>query len=76
MLGPDQTLTGDEALRMYTEGGAFVLNRPGIRGRIEVGALADLVVLESDPRVLAPADLHALSATATMVAGDWVHDVR
>ena len=76
VLGPDQTLNPDEALAMYTSGGAFVLNRPGISGSITEGAFADLVVLDVDPRLVPSQDLHVISARATMVAGNWVHDDR
>ena len=52
---------------------AFVLNRASITGRIEPGAIADLILVDHDPRSLSPAELHAFAPTATMLAGRWVH---
>jgi predicted amidohydrolase YtcJ len=75
-LGPDERLTPDEALRMYTAGGAFVLNREASIGTLEPGKLADLIVLDQDPRDLQPDELMGVEARATMVGGQWVHDVR
>lgn len=76
VLGPQERLTADEALRMYLTGGAFVLNRQGSLGIITAGALADLVVLDADPRTLQPDELMAIEARATMTGGRWVHDAR
>jgi predicted amidohydrolase YtcJ len=76
VLGKDQILTPDEALSMYTTGGAFVLNRESISGRIDPGSVADLVVLDADPRTLSRSELHQCVSRATMVAGEWVHDAR
>jgi len=73
LLGKDQCLTPDEALAMYTTGGAFVLNRGPITGRIEPGSAADLILVDRDPRMLSTADLHAFSPLATMVGGRWVY---
>jgi predicted amidohydrolase YtcJ len=75
-LGPDERLTPDEALRMYTAGGAFVLHREASLGTLEPGKLADLIVLDRDPRDLAPDALMTVEARATMVGGQWVHDLR
>lgn len=76
ILGADQRLTHDEALRMYTTGGAFVLNGQASLGALEPGKLADLIVLDQDPRSLEPDALMTLGARATMVGGQWVHDTR
>ena len=73
VLGEDQRLTPAEALEMYTTGGAFVLNRASITGRIVVGAAADLILVDRDPRGLSSAELHGFSPLATMLAGEWVH---
>jgi predicted amidohydrolase YtcJ len=75
-LGPDQRLTPDEALQMYTIGGAFVINREATLGSIEPGKQADLIVLDCDPRECTPGDLMAIESRATMVGGQWAHDAR
>jgi predicted amidohydrolase YtcJ len=45
-----ETITGEEALAMFTSGAAFALNREGACGSIEIGKDADITVLTSDPR--------------------------
>ena len=75
-LGPDERLTPDEALQMYTSGGAFVIHREATLGSLEAGKQADLIVLDYDPRERTPAELMDIAARATMVGGRWVHDTR
>jgi predicted amidohydrolase YtcJ len=61
---------------MYLTGGAFVLNRQDAIGRLAPGMLADLIVLDSDPRTVTPDELMTVEPRATMVGGEWVHDIR
>ncbi len=44
-----ESIDGEEALRLYTEAGAFFSFEEDIKGRIEEGFIADLVVLDCDP---------------------------
>jgi predicted amidohydrolase YtcJ len=76
VLGPDQRLSPDEALAMYTTGGAFAINRQTELGSLEPGKLADLILLDGDPRLRAPATMMEVAPVATMVGGAWVHDAR
>ncbi len=46
VFGPDETLGVEDALRTYTINGAFLTYEEGSRGSLEVGKMADLVVLE------------------------------
>ncbi|MDP9366609.1 MAG: amidohydrolase [Chloroflexota bacterium] len=76
-LGPGECLSPAEALRLYTRGAAFALGHEASRGTIEPGKLADLVVLDRDPLALEDADeLREVTATATMVGGEWVGEER
>ena len=75
-LGPDERLTPDEALQMYTTGGAFVIHREATLGMLEPGKHADLIILDCDPRERTPPELMGVEARATMVGGQWVHDAR
>jgi predicted amidohydrolase YtcJ len=53
----DQSVAVEEALRMHTLYAAEVLDQDCERGSIEAGKLADLIVLERDPRAVPVADL-------------------
>ena len=69
-LDPAQRLTVDEALRSYTNTGAWMIGRDDL-GSLEPGKRADLVVLDDDPYTSAVDDLRHVVPSATMVAGAW-----
>jgi hypothetical protein len=56
---PLQTITGEEALAMFTSTAAFALNREDACGSIEIGKDADITVLTSDPRTTTPCQVVA-----------------
>lgn len=51
VIGPDQVLTVDEAMRAYTMGGAYACFEEDVKGSLEPGKFADLVVWRLDPYV-------------------------
>lgn len=73
VIGPDQRLTVDEALRAHTADAAFALRREGQIGSIQPGKLADLVVLERDLAGLPPADIPAVPVRMTVAGGQILH---
>ena len=62
-LGPEQCLTPQQALRAMTIDAAWQLHLDDSRGSIEVGKLADLIVLDANPLADASAirDIKVLS---------------
>jgi predicted amidohydrolase YtcJ len=48
VYGADQALTREEALRLYTNAGPYYTFDERKKGTIEVGRLADMVVLSAD----------------------------
>ena len=70
-LVPEQALTLDQALRAYTSGAARVNNMPEV-GAVQIGAGADLVVLDRNLYDLDPAELGGAEVRATYVAGEPV----
>lgn len=60
-----------EGVRAYTEGGGRAVSRPDELGRLDVGYLADFVVLGSDP-LTAPID----SVPDTEIREVWVNGAR
>jgi predicted amidohydrolase YtcJ len=68
-MGPEQSVTIDEAIRMFTLNGAYASFEEGIKGSIAEGKLADLVVLDRDPRGVPPEELHTLRAELTVLDG-------
>ena len=71
-LLPGQALTLAQALSAYTEGSARVSHRNDV-GSVQVGARADLVVLDRDPFLGPPQEIGGARVVATFVEGDAVH---
>ena len=53
--GPNQKVTVEEALRIYTRHSAYASFEEDTKGSIEAGKLADLVALGADPTRVDPA---------------------
>jgi predicted amidohydrolase YtcJ len=74
VLGPDQRITRQEALRIATMGNAWLMQEEADKGSIESGKLADLVVLPDDPLTAPETRLRDATVLLTMVGGKIVHD--
>ncbi len=72
--GPRQRITVEEAIRVGTLNGAYASYEEGLKGSIEAGKLADLVVLGRDPLREDPASLIRIPVERTMVGGKWVFE--
>jgi predicted amidohydrolase YtcJ len=70
----DQRLTIEEAVRMYTIGGAWQDRQERIKGSIEVGKLADLCVLDRDILGVDPHDISGIRNLMTIMDGEVVYD--
>ena len=73
VLGADQRLTVDQAIRAQTIDAAWQLFSDDVIGSIEVGKYADLVVLSADPREVPPETIADLDVRATFLAGRQVY---
>ncbi|MFJ8009124.1 amidohydrolase [Streptomyces fagopyri] len=69
VIGPDEGITVDEALRAYTVGGAFACRWEDSAGTLAPGKRADLVVLGDDPRSVDTSRIGAIDVVATFVDG-------
>jgi predicted amidohydrolase YtcJ len=72
-VGPGQRIGALEALRAMSLAGAYVSFEEHRRGSLEVGKLADLVVLSGDPLTVEADELKELQVDLTMVGGRIVH---
>jgi predicted amidohydrolase YtcJ len=72
-LDPAQAVSVDEALRMMTNGPAYVGHCEDVAGSLEPGKFGDLVILSADPYEVAPEELGETRVTATIVGGQLVH---
>lgn len=71
-LGPQEALTPDEALRMYTLGSAYLSFDENHNGTIALGKRADFTVMADDPRRVSPQDIPQIPFTMTVVGGEVV----
>jgi predicted amidohydrolase YtcJ len=72
--GPKQRIGVDEALRVATINGAYASFDEKRKGSIEVGKLADLVVLGRDPLREDPSSLVTVPVERTMAGGRWTFE--
>lgn len=69
VIGPDEGITVDDALRSYTVGGAFACRWDDSAGTLAPGRRADLVVLGDDPRRVGTSRIGDIEVVATFVDG-------
>jgi hypothetical protein len=69
---PDEQITPLEALKMYTQEAAKATSEEGIKGSIEPGKLADLVILSGDPTKLSVHEIRDIEVEMTIVDGEVV----
>jgi predicted amidohydrolase YtcJ len=75
-IGPGQRITPEEALRVYTLGGAYASFEENDKGSIKVGKLADFVLLGGDPTSAEPDSIAEIPVVATMLGGEVVYRNR
>ena len=76
VFNPGQRLSLEQALVAYTSAGAYLLHDEGTRGTLEVGKLADLVVLERNLFEIPAFDIHRTRVDMTIVDGKVVQERR
>jgi predicted amidohydrolase YtcJ len=72
--GPNQRITLEEAIRCGTIHGAYASFEEKIKGSIEPGKLADMVVLAGDPFKESPSTLATIAVERTLVGGNWMYE--
>ena len=73
VIGPEQRITVDQAIRAQTIDAAWQLHSDDVIGSLEVGKYADMVVLSADPRAVPPEAIADLDVQATFLSGRQVY---
>ncbi|GEM_PF-154206 len=73
LINAGQEITRMEALRLYTAGSAWFTFDDDKLGSLEVGKLADLVVLSDDYLSMPEADIRNMTSVLTLLGGEVVH---
>lgn len=75
VIGPEQRISRQDALRMITRDAAWLSFDEARKGAIEVGKLADFAILSADPLTCDIEKLPETRAVLTVVDGQPVYDV-
>lgn len=72
--GANQRITVEEAIRCSTVNGAYATFEENLKGTLEPGRLADLVVWDHDLMSIDPASFTGVKPERTMLGGRWVYE--
>jgi predicted amidohydrolase YtcJ len=73
---PEQAVSRQQALDMFTRGAAYAAFEEDRRGTIEVGKLADLTVFASDVLAVPEAEILRSSCAMTIIGGEVVFEAK
>ena len=72
----EEAVSREEAIRMYTANGPYLSWEENIKGTIEPGKLADMIILDQDPLTVPEDQLLAINVDQTYLWGKLVYDRR
>ncbi len=70
---PEQKISVAEAVHAYTVGSAYAEKEEAVKGSLEVGKLADIVVLTEDIFKIEPADIENVKVEMTVFGGRVIY---
>ena len=74
VYGAGEAVSMKDAITMYTRNGAFLTREEKIKGTLEVGKLADMIVLPEDLLNVAPDKVLHMQVDMTIVGGKVLYD--
>ena len=76
VIGPDQRITALEALKAITINAAFQYREEASKGSLEVGKLADLVILDKNPLTVEPMSIKDVKVVETIKEGKTIYTAK
>jgi predicted amidohydrolase YtcJ len=73
ILAPGERVSVEAAIRSVTRNAAFACHSETELGSLEAGKLADLVILENDPRKVEPREISDIRVSETWMNGERVY---
>ncbi len=70
---PEQCITMEEALKTYTINAAYGAFEEQVKGSIEVGKLADLVILDKNPLKVPKDKIRDIQVVETIIRGETIY---
>ena len=74
VYGPGEAVSIKDAVTMYTRSGAFLTREEKIKGTLEVGKLADMIVLPEDLLTVSPDKILNMKVDMTIVGGKVLYE--
>jgi hypothetical protein len=74
VLGSEQAITVDQALRSMTIDSAYLAFEENLKGTLTEGKLGDVVVLEADPYEVYPTEIKDIPIAMTIVGGEVMYN--
>ena len=74
VLNPEESLSREEALRLYTINNAYLHHEEKIKGSLEPGKLADLILIDRDYMTCPSEEVSQIRVLTTMVGGRVVFE--
>jgi predicted amidohydrolase YtcJ len=74
VIVPEQAISVEQALRQYTINAAYAGFEESVKGSLEVGKVADMVVLSEDPFLVDSERLREIEILKTIIGGEIVYD--
>ncbi len=74
VYGREEAVSMKDAIKMYTRNGAFLTREEKIKGTLEPGKLADMIVLPEDLLAVSPEKLLTMKVDMTIVGGRILYD--
>ena len=73
LASPENRLSREEALRLYTIGSAWFSGEEEMKGRIAPGQLADFAILSADYLTVPEEQIRRIESVPTVTGGDVVY---
>jgi predicted amidohydrolase YtcJ len=70
---PEEKITPEAAIRMYTLNSAYSSFEENVKGSVEPGKLADLTILGADPTTVDPEEIATIPVCGTVINGDILY---
>jgi predicted amidohydrolase YtcJ len=74
VYGRDEKVSMVDAIRMYTRNGPYLTWEEHKKGTLEVGKLADMIVLDQDPLTVAADHIMDIKVDMTIIGGKILYD--
>ncbi|NOD97549.1 amidohydrolase family protein [Ruegeria sp. HKCCD6228] len=74
ILAPQERVSVESAIRAVTANAAWQCNSEDVIGSLEEGKLADMVILEEDPRAVDPTTISDIKVSETWMDGNKVYE--